>query len=198
MRPMARQPDPTARDRILDKAGELFYERGINAVGLQRVIDACGCGKNLLYREFASKDDLVVAYLEQSACESSAAMDAVVAEHADDPAAQLVAIVRDAVESARAPDYRGCPFHNAAAEFPDPDHPAHRAARQHLVAVRTRFRALARQVGADSPDELADRLMLLVEGVYASGVMLGGRGPMRAAVGLAEEMVRAATTPRAR
>jgi len=193
---MARKPTPGARERILDKAACLFSARGINAVGLQQVIDDCGCGKNLLYREFASKDELVVAYLERMRAQSNADIDAAVGRFPDDPAAQLVAIVEDAVDTAAAPDYTGCPFHTAAAEFRDPDHPVHRVAVEHVAAVRRRLRAIARRAGAAAPNDLADRLTLLIEGVYTSGSMLGRRGPVYRAVEFAEDLVRQATPPR--
>lgn len=190
---MPRKPTPGARERILDKAACLFSERGINAVGLQQVIDDCGCGKNLLYREFASKDELVVAYLERMRAQSDADIDAAIGRFPDDPAAQLVAIVQDAVDTAAAPDYRGCPFHTAVAEFRDPDHPVHRVAVAEIASVRRRLRAIARKAGAASPNDLADRLMLLIEGVYTSGTMLGRRGPLHGAVAFAEDLVRQET-----
>jgi AcrR family transcriptional regulator len=179
----------------LDTAARLFYERGVHEVGLQQVVDECGCGKNLLYREFASKDDLVVAYLERSHREWAARVERATAPLAGDPAAQLVAIVRAAAEQVAAPDYRGCPFQNIHAEFPDADHPAHRAAVAHHDAVRARLHALAAAAGASDPDALADRIMLIVDGLYANGAILGGGAAAAAAVTFAEEVVRAATRP---
>lgn len=190
---MARKPTPGARERILDRAACLFAERGIHAVGLQQVIDECGCGKNLLYREFASKDDLVVAYLERMSDEADADYAELAARHEGDPADHLVGFVALAVERASSPDYKGCPFLTATAEFRDPDHPVHRAAVDHIASVRRRIRAVAKQAGASAPADLADRLMLLIDGVYANTSMLGRRGPARAAVQLAEDLVRHAT-----
>jgi AcrR family transcriptional regulator len=186
---MARRPTPGARERILDKASGLFAEHGINAVGLQQVIDECGCGKNLLYREFPSKDELVVAYLERLGAESRADSDMAIASHPGDPAAQLVEIVRIAVTRATTPDYRGCAFHNAAAEFREPEHRVHQVSIEHASAVRGVLKALAKQAGVAAPAELADRLMLIIEGVYASGTMFGRRGPTKTAVALAGELV---------
>lgn len=190
---VARKPTPGARERILEKAGELFAERGINSVGIQEVVDECGCGKNLLYREFHSKDELVVAYLESLSEESDEKIDAAIAAHPDDPAAQLVAIVRSAVATATAADYRGCPFQRATAEFPCDDHPANAVAIAHIETIRKRLRAIARQAGAASPAQLADRLMVLIDGVYAAGKLHGTRGPSHAAIGLAEDIVRLST-----
>jgi AcrR family transcriptional regulator len=193
---VARQPAPGTRDRILDVAGQLFYEHGVHAVGLQQVIDELGCGKNLLYREFPSKDDLVVAWLEQCRDHSLARLETVAARHPDDPARQLVAHVQDAADGVESPGARGCALRNTHTEFPDPDHPAHQLAVRHVAAVRTRLQDLARQAGAREPEVLADRIMLVIDGVIANGALLGRQGAAAAAVELAEEVVRSSVPAR--
>lgn len=189
---MPRTPAPGTRDRILDTAARLFYDHGVHAVGQQQVVEECGCGKNLLYREFASKDDLVVAYLERKRREWETLFRETTRPYAGNPAAQLVAVVRDAVERVTAPEYRGCPFQNVTAEFPDPAHPAHVLSTAHRAEVLAALHALAVETGARHPDTLADRIMLIVDGVYANGAILGRRGAAAAAVGFAEDVVRGA------
>lgn len=194
---MARKPAPGAHDRILDTAARLFNDHGVHAVGLQQIIDECSCGKNLLYREFGSKDELIVAYLERCRQDSAARIDRATQALADDPAGQLVAVVRVASEQVAAPDYRGCPFLNIHAEFPDTNHPAHQVSVAHRTALRAQLRDLAARAGAADPETLADRILLIVDGVYANGAILDTGGAAGAAVAFAEEVVRDATRPSA-
>jgi len=192
---MARSPAPGTRDRILDTATRLFQEQGVRAVGLQQIIDECGCGKSLLYREFASKDALVVAYLEHAQAEWSEIIDEALRPHAGDPAAQLVALVQAVADQVAATDYAGCPFRTTHAHFPDPDHPAHRVAVRHVRDLRARLRRLARLARARNPEALGDRLLLIIDGLYVNGSMLGDRTAGATAVALAEELVREASAP---
>ena len=192
---MARSPAPGTRDRILDTATRLFREQGVRAVGLQQIIDECGCGKSLLYREFASKDALVVAYLEHAQAEWSEIIDEALRPHAGDPAAQLVALVQAVADQVAATDYAGCPFRTTHAHFPDPDHPAHRVAVRHVRDLRARLRRLARLARARNPEALGDRLLLIIDGLYVNGSMLGDRTAGATAVALAEELVREASAP---
>jgi AcrR family transcriptional regulator len=194
---MARQAAPGTRDHILDNAGRLFRQHGVRAVGMQQIIDECGCGKNLLYREFPSKDDLVVAYLERCQEQWTETMDDATRpyEQRGDAAGQLVAMVRVAVQQVAPRDFRGCPFRNTGAQFPDKDHPVHRAAVAHQRQLRARLKRLATRAGATDPQALADRIMLVIDGVYINGAMLGRRGAATAAVDLADDLVRAATAP---
>ena len=159
---------------------------------MQQIIDECGCGKSLLYREFASKDELVVAYLEHAQAQWSEIMDDAVRPYADDPGAQLVALVQAVADQVAAPDYSGCPFRMTHAQFPDPDHPAHQVAVRHVRDLRARLRRLARRAGRRprgarrSPD--AGHRRCLYE-------RLDPRPPRRlpAAVAFAESVVNQAT-----
>ena len=98
-----------ARDRILATAAGLFYEHGFAAVGIDRIIAEAGVAKASLYRHFPSKDDLVVAYLEQanagfwSWIESST-------DSGADPADQLVQIFVAIEAQATSPQCLGCTF----------------------------------------------------------------------------------------
>jgi AcrR family transcriptional regulator len=191
---MARKPAPGTRDRILDTAGRLFQEHGARAVGTQQIIDECGCGKKLLYGEFASKDDLVVAYLERCQQEWTAIMDEATRPYADDPAGQLVAMVRAVARQVTAPDFRGCPFRTTHAQFPDDRHPAHHVAVRHVNNLRNQLHRLAKRARARDPRALADRLMLIIDGLYINASMLGRRATATVAVALADEVVRESTS----
>lgn len=182
-------PTPDARERILGTATRLFDRHGVHAVGLQRIIDECDCGKNLLYTHFASKDDLVVAYLRRCA----AGWDALVAgvrAASPSPEGRLVELVREAGVRATEPGSRGCALRATLAEFPEPRHPAHRVAVDHLVRARARLRELAAETSAADPDRLADRIMTIIDGLYANGPIFGD-DTAKAAVAFAEDVVRA-------
>lgn len=196
---MPRRPDEGARERILETAARLFHEHGVRAVGMQQIIDECSCGKSLLYREFPSKDDLVVAWLEHCRGNWAGLVHRVAAGHPGDPAAQMVAIIRAIADDVSAPDYRGCALRNTYVEFHDGDHPAHQVAVDHIRSMRDHLRALARQADAPDPDTLGDRLMLVLDGLYTNGIVMAGDAAP-AAVALAEELVAAAlgTTPATR
>ena len=77
------------RERILAVAADLFYRHGIRAVGVEAIAEAAGTNKMTLYRHFASKDELVAAYLRCLAEKASASWDKLAAQHAGDPRAQL-------------------------------------------------------------------------------------------------------------
>ena len=185
-----RMPTTDARERILGTATRLFDRHGVHAVGLQRIIDECECGKNLLYTHFASKDDLVVAYLRRCA----AGWDVLLAgakAAAGTPERRLVELVRAA--GTRATGSRGCPLRATLAEFPEPGHPAHRVAVDHLVRARTQLRELAAETSAPDPERLADRVLLIIDGLYADGPIFGDDAA-KAAVAFAEDVVRSETS----
>ncbi|MBF6222503.1 TetR/AcrR family transcriptional regulator [Nocardia abscessus] len=192
---MARKPDMGARGRILEAASGLFAVHGVHAIGLQQIIDQCGCGKNLLYREFTSKEELVVAYLERCR-ENWQRIEGDVAEaHPADPAAQLLGIVRAVAEQAVAEGFRGCPLRNAYSEFPDSSTAAHRVIVAYYADRHAHLRMLADRAEATDPEVLADRIALIIDGLHANGPVLGRDGAARSAVSFAEEILAAAIRP---
>jgi AcrR family transcriptional regulator len=185
-------PTPDARERILGTATRLFDRHGVHAVGLQRIIDECGCGKKLLYTHFASKDDLVVAYLRRCGAGWDVLL-AGVREAADTPERQLVELVREVGVRSTRPGSRGCALRATLAEFPERRNPAHRVAVDQLVRARTRLRELAAETSAADPARLADRVMAIIDGLYANGPIFGDDAA-KAAVVFAEDVVRAETS----
>src|ERR1700722_18542566 len=86
--------NPPPRERILTAARELFYRRGIHAVGVDAIAETAGTNKMTLYRHFASKDALVAACLSELTQEFDAAWNVIAAAHIGDPKGQLVAWLR--------------------------------------------------------------------------------------------------------
>jgi AcrR family transcriptional regulator len=151
-----------ARTRILETAARLFYAEGVHAVGIDRIIAEAGVAKATFYHHFPSKDELVRAYLQEQSRQQRATAAAL------PPAAprEMLLAIFDAVgELGREPGYRGCPFVNAAAEYPDPTHPV----RQTIADHRRWFRGLLREqlAAAGHPDaeRTADLLVALKDGL---------------------------------
>ncbi|MFS0838688.1 TetR/AcrR family transcriptional regulator [Paenibacillus sp. 1P03SA] len=154
----------SARDRILRVASELFYMEGIRAVGIDRIIKESGVAKASFYRSFATKDDLAVAYLESRDELKVEKLEKLRQMYPSSPKEQLGVLIRDVTEQMRTPDYRGCPFLNAAVEFPDPDHPAHVKLLDIQRSFWSRVLELAEEGGARHPEELTVQLRMLYDG----------------------------------
>jgi AcrR family transcriptional regulator len=169
-----------ARRRILDTAARLFYRDGFRAVGIDTIVAESGIAKMTLYRHFPSKDDLIVAYLEESNGRFWEWFEGAVAAHAGAPRDQLLALFAALGELATSPTCLGCTFQGVAAEFPDPEHPGHRVALAHKRAVLARLHTLAERAGARDAAALAAALLLLMDGAFvASRMFPPGHGPAR-------------------
>jgi AcrR family transcriptional regulator len=167
-----------AGERVFEVAADLFYRESIRSVGVETIVQQAGVSKISLYRSFESKDDLIVAYLENRNAEYWRRIDRKVTAKRGNPRAQLRALIDFIAGRATTPGYRGCPFINFAAEFPDASHPGHQVVAENKREMRRRLAASTKAMGARHPDRLADTLFLLVEGAYASSQTLGGRkGP---------------------
>jgi len=179
------EPAPEVRDRILDTASTLFYERGVRAVGVDLVVLEAAVAKTSLYRYFPTKDDLIVAFLEREDLEFWAQWDGVAMQFPDDPAGELDAHMRWIGERLARSNYRGCPQINVAAEFAEQDHPARQVSRRHMQALRGRLLDIAKRLNVPRPKQLAAQLALLVNGAFVSSGLLGAEeatGVLRAAL----------------
>ena len=173
---MTTAQDLPVRQRILETAQRLFRRDGFRAVGIDTIIAGAGVAKMSLYRHFPSKDDLIVAYLEQSNRQFWEWLDGAVA-HLDDPEEKLVAMFEAIEKLATSPECLGCTFQGTAAEFPDRDHPGHQVALAHKRMVQDRFAELAGQAGLRDPEKLADQLLLLMDGAWVAARVYGPDNP---------------------
>jgi AcrR family transcriptional regulator len=163
---------PSARDRILDTAFRLFYAHGTRGVGVDTIIAESGVAKATLYKHFASKDDLVLAYLDRADAAWLGALRAAADAAGPHPRQQLVGMFDALTRACRRDGYHGCAFINTAAES-EPGSAVHARTVEHKLAVRHWVRDLATAAGADEPDVLAHELTLLLDGGLAAGVLDG-------------------------
>tara|TARA_R110002167_G_scaffold8756_5_gene40040 strand:- start:544 stop:1134 length:591 start_codon:yes stop_codon:yes gene_type:complete len=168
---------PAKRDAVLATAKRLFYRDGIRATGIDRILDEAGVARMTLYNHFAGKDELIAAALQERSGEFRAWLQAEVEQRATDPRERLLAVfdvVGDWIRGERAGQgFAGCAFIKAAAEYGDSDDPVHRLAAGHKAALRSDLAALARAAGAAQPEDLAARLLMLVDGAIVTAQVSG-------------------------
>jgi AcrR family transcriptional regulator len=162
------QATERVRDRIMRTASELFYCRGIHAVGVDTIASEAGTNKMSFYRNFASKDELVAQYLREAEAQAWGWWDETVAAHAGDPRAQVEALFGLLIKKTCTKESRGCALANAAVEITESDHPARPIIEKYKADMRLRFKQLAREMHARDAEALGDSLMLLWEGSYLS------------------------------
>jgi AcrR family transcriptional regulator len=177
------------RDKLVGIATELFYDHGVRAIGVDEVVRRAGMAKASLYRWFPTKDDLVLAVLQQRDDSFWARWDATAARHPD-ARAELDAQLTWIQEVATRKGYRGCAFINTAAEFSaaDSERIRQRCA-EHEYELARRLRTLTARIGVDDHDRLADQLHLAIVGAFAVGGIYPQGGPAIRLRALAEDLV---------
>jgi AcrR family transcriptional regulator len=165
-----KQPLTPGAQRILDVASELFYWRGIHAVGVDTIAAESGVTKRTLYDRFESKDNLVAAYLGARDQRWREMVTARLHDASPDPVARVL-VPFDVLADWLAPRTRGCSFINAFAELPSPDHPGRRIVTAAKAWLRDLFRDLLTEAGAATGNDvetLATQLLSLHEGAIVS------------------------------
>lgn len=161
--------EPSARERILAAASELFYKEGIRAIGVDTVIAKSGVSKASLYRTFETKDALIAAFVAERDRLFWVWWDKIVEKHGDDPLALLDALLVGVARRVGQPDFRGCPFLNTATEFTDDEHPGRVIARANKDELQARLAALCIRIGVPNAARVGAQLFLLINGAYAAG-----------------------------
>ncbi|WP_410603290.1 TetR/AcrR family transcriptional regulator [Amycolatopsis sp. lyj-90] len=159
-----------ARDRLLETASKIFYTQGIHSVPVDDVIVAAEVSRATFYRHFPGKEDLVRAYLEAEH-DRIRGLVAAAAERKPEPSKMLEILVLGIGEEICAPGFRGCPFINAAAEYPDPEHPVRRVVREHRAWFRDSIAEIVGATGHPDPGGAARELTLLRDGAMVGGYL---------------------------
>jgi AcrR family transcriptional regulator len=168
-----------ARERLLTAAYELFARQGVQAVGVDAIIERSGVARQTMYRHFGSKQDLVLAFLaRREEVWTYGWLAAEVRRRSGDPRERLLTIFEVFDEWFRAPGFEGCSFINVMLEHPDGQHPLHRAAAEYLAHIREFLGGLATDAGIDDPEAFARQWHILMKGSIVSA----GEGDREAAL----------------
>jgi AcrR family transcriptional regulator len=168
---MASTPQPPAgarapgRERVLDTAYALFSRHGTRAVGVDRIIAESGSAKMTLYRNFASKDELILAFLERREERWTRAwLQQGIEQRASTPAGRLLAVFDLFGEWFATDDFEGCAFITVMLEVGEPEHPVRLACVRHLAEIRGFLTALAAEAGVRDADAVARQWHILMKG----------------------------------
>jgi AcrR family transcriptional regulator len=159
------------RERLVTAAYELFARQGVQAVGVDAIIERSGVARQTLYRHFGSKQELVLAFLERrEEVWTYGWLAAEVHRRERDPSRRLLTIFDVFDEWFRDPDFEGCSFINVMLEYPAPDHPLHQAAASYLARIRGFLTELATDAGIADPAGFARQWHILMKGsIVAAG-----------------------------
>lgn len=161
----------STRDRIIDAAAMRFYEQGFHAVGLDAILEDVGVTKTTFYNHFESKDDLIVAVLADRDQRDMDSLRVELDARGGTARDRILAVFDILGEWFDDPDFKGCLFINATAQFPNPNDPIHQAAAAHGANMHRFYARLAADLGASDPEMLAKQLcMLVVAGITARHV----------------------------
>ena len=161
------------RQRILETADRLFYQHGLRAVGIDRIIAEADVAKMSLYKHFPSKDELILAVLQYREVQILEFFRVAMERHEKRMKSKLRAFFATLKDWFMSPGFRGCAFQNACVELADPNHPGTRFVREH----KQRFQAylagiVEKSLGKDAA-KVAPTINLLVEGAVVTAVIAG-------------------------
>jgi len=185
---MSERPSP--RDRLIDTAADLFYERGLPNVGINEVTERAGVARMTLYNNFDSKEALALAAFERQA-EARRALLEKRLERARTAHDAVKAMFDVSEQFAKELNFRGCPFINVVVQDPDLKGPMHALVRAHKDWIRAKFREIAARAGHRKPDTAAQQLLALLDGASIEAFIQGDVEPIRASKQAAQILLNA-------
>jgi len=181
---------PSPRDRLIDTAADLFYDRGLPNVGINEVTERAGVARMTLYNNFDSKEALALAAFEREAQARRALIEQRLGRKRT-PSEAVKALFDLSEQFARKSRFRGCPFINVAVQDPRLKAPMHALVRAHKDWIRAKFRDIAAQAGHRKPDTAAQQLLALLDGASVEAFIQGSVEPIRASRQAAEILLSA-------
>lgn len=182
-----------AQSKALDVAEQLFYGRGVQAVGMDDIRDASGVSLKRIYRLFPTKERLLTEVLRRRDVRWRGRLADHVAAATDDPAERLLAVFDWLYQWFAEPDFRGCAWINMFGELGAVSTAVAERARDHKLAFRRYLADLV--VAAGRPAELTDHLLLLAEGAITTAAITGTPEPARQAGTAAKLLLRCGGGP---
>lgn len=158
------------RERILAAASQLFAAQGINATGMEQIAEQAPVSKRTLYAHFRTKDELVLAHLKDLAS-TGRTLEGTLADRKVPARERILALFDPPLEGTD--PVRGCPFIDAAVEFPDPHNAVHAYARERKLLMAHLVADLVAELGCRQPTALAEQLVTLADGAASRAMVLG-------------------------
>lgn len=162
-----------AAERLIRVAADVFQREGFHAAGIDRILREAGVARMTLYNQLGSKEELIARALELRNDESLAALMARVEELSPEVGGRALALFDALGELFASEGFRGCLSINAACEFHDPKHPAHRAAASYKRALRGAIEGWLRESGREDAAVMGRSIALLAEGAIITAHVLG-------------------------
>ena len=190
-----RTPLAVTRERVLGIAEQMFRQSGVQAVSVDAIAQAAGIKKMTLYRCFPSKEELVMACMDQWEAAFRRIWDQAQDQYPNESARQLLAFFQSIYELVSQPEYSGNVFMHLMTDYTDPEHHICVRVREQRASLRADVRNQLVKAEASDPDQLADTYCLLLEGLFTAARTHGfDSGPVRNAPAIAERLCIAPST----
>lgn len=194
---MPDQPTPRGdstpkRDHLIATAYRLFYRDGYHAVGIDTILAEAKLAKMTLYHHFASKEELIVAVLEQRSATVDERVQTLLREAGPSPRKRLLAYFARFEALFSSKEFNGCPYIRAVAEYPEIHSPVHQAVIRRKQKDIDILQELLSGFGLADPGLAARQIALLIEGALVSAHTFGDISALAHARRAALALVKAA------